>query len=70
MRIRLDYGKSGLEVELPDENVVGLLEQKPVAPLGHASAALTESLHKPIGCATAAGAGKGTEKVHAFSFAT
>ena len=33
MRIMLDYGRTGLEVELPDERVVQSLEIQTVTPL-------------------------------------
>ena len=34
MRIRLDYGRTGLDVDLPDDRVVGPLAIRPAAPLG------------------------------------
>jgi hypothetical protein len=37
MRVTLDYGKTGLEVELPDANVVGPLDLQPVQPLDDAA---------------------------------
>ena len=48
MRITLDYGKTGLDVELPDENVVGLLELSAVPPLADADAELQRVLAEPI----------------------
>ena len=29
MRVRMDYGKTGLEAELPDANVIGVLGLSP-----------------------------------------
>ena len=49
MRIKLDYGKTGLEVELPDENVVGPLQIKPAPPLADPAAAVAQSLREPTG---------------------
>ena len=33
MRIHLDYGRTGLDVELPDDRIVGPLAIRPAAPL-------------------------------------
>jgi nickel-dependent lactate racemase len=49
MRVTLDYGRTGLPVELPDERVVGPLEIRPAAPLPNAEQAVTHMLAKPIG---------------------
>ncbi len=49
MRITLDYGKTGLEVELPDKNVVGPLELQPVEPLADPEATLADVLARPNG---------------------
>ncbi len=47
MRIRLEYGRDGLDVELPDERVVGTLAYKKVAPLSDPEAALLKVLSDP-----------------------
>lgn len=49
MRITLDYNKSGLEVEIPDKNLVGPLEMQPVDPLADPEAELERLLAEPIG---------------------
>jgi nickel-dependent lactate racemase len=49
MRITLDYGRTGLEVELPDERVVGPLAIKPAPPLADPDAAVANALAQPIG---------------------
>jgi len=49
MKFNLDYGKTGLEVELPDANVVGPLEIRPVRPLADPPAELARMLNDPIG---------------------
>jgi nickel-dependent lactate racemase len=49
MRITLEYGKTGLEVELPDLNVVGPLAIQPVPPLADPLAALRHKLAHPTG---------------------
>jgi nickel-dependent lactate racemase len=49
MRVRLDYGKNGLEVELPDANLVGVLTLTPAPPLPDLQAAAAAALAKPIG---------------------
>src|ERR1700692_2887541 len=49
MRIHLDYGRTGLEVNLPDERVVGPLAIRPAAPLPDPEAALAAALARPLG---------------------
>lgn len=49
MRVRLEYGKSGLEAELPDKNVVGVLKLTPAPPLADPVAATAAALTAPIG---------------------
>lgn len=49
MRVRLEYGRDGLDVELPDENVAGILRLNTAPPIGHPAAAITRSLANPIG---------------------
>ena len=49
MRIKLDYGRTGLEVELPDDRVVGPLAIKPTARLEDPQGVLRQRLEHPIG---------------------
>src|SRR5580692_2607324 len=49
MRIVLDYGKTGLPVEIPDANLVGPLGLRPVAPLPEPENALAAALANPTG---------------------
>jgi nickel-dependent lactate racemase len=49
MRVRLDYARTGLEVELPDERVVRKLTYKHAAPLADPAAALAAVLARPNG---------------------
>lgn len=49
MRVTLDYGRTGLEVELPDDRVVGPLAIKPAPPLGDPAGAVEDLLAQPIG---------------------
>jgi lactate racemase len=51
VRITLDYGKTGLEVEVPDRNLVGPLGLRPVQPLPDPDCTLAEALANPIGSA-------------------
>jgi nickel-dependent lactate racemase len=51
MRITLDYGKTGLEVEVPDRNLVGPLGLRAVEPLADPNRALRDALLSPIGSA-------------------
>jgi nickel-dependent lactate racemase len=47
MRLTLEYGKTGLEVELPDDRVVGPLAIKPAPPLADPLAVLQQKLAQP-----------------------
>lgn len=49
MRVRLDYGKTGLEVELPDANLIGVLGLAPAPALSDPSTELEQALCDPIG---------------------
>ncbi len=49
MRVRLEYGRFGMEVELPEGNVVKCLQYQPAAPLSDPKAAVEEGLSHPIG---------------------
>src|SRR5258708_3828032 len=49
MQIKLDYGKTGLEVTLPDERIVGPLSIRPAAPIPHPEAAIAHAIAHPIG---------------------
>ncbi len=49
MRLRLEYGRQGLDVELPDERVVRTLAYKDASPLPDPIAALREVLDRPRG---------------------
>ncbi|MGB9688635.1 nickel-dependent lactate racemase [Thermogutta sp.] len=49
MRVKLDYGRSGLYAELPDENLVKILRYRPAEPLADPRAVIRELLWRPIG---------------------
>jgi nickel-dependent lactate racemase len=49
MRITLDYGRTGLEVDLPQERVVGPLAIRAAEPIADAEAAIAGALARPIG---------------------
>jgi nickel-dependent lactate racemase len=49
MRIRLEYGRTGLDVELPDGPLVRTLAYKDAVPLADPQAALANMLAQPIG---------------------
>ena len=49
MLVKLDYGTTGLEVDIPDHNLVGPLELCPVAPLPDPQSRLRDVLADPIG---------------------
>jgi nickel-dependent lactate racemase len=49
MRVTLDYGRTGLEVNLPDDRVVGPLAIRPAAPIPSPEGAIADALARPIG---------------------
>jgi nickel-dependent lactate racemase len=49
MRITLDYGRTGLNVELPDDRIVGPLAIRPATPLSDPAGAVAAALAQPIG---------------------
>src|SRR5271165_5729641 len=48
MRIQLDYGRTGLEVELPDDRLVGPLSIRPAVPLSDPEKAIADAIDRPI----------------------
>jgi len=49
MRVKLDYGKTGLPVDLPDANIIGPLTLKPTVPLDDPAAEVERKLLHPTG---------------------
>ena len=49
MNIHLDYGKDGLDMTLPDRNVIGILNLTPATPLDAPGEAVRSALAAPIG---------------------
>ncbi len=49
MQIRLDYGKTGLDVQMPEANVVRTLRYKDAPPVADRVAAVEAALAEPIG---------------------
>ncbi|MBM83758.1 MAG: hypothetical protein CMJ78_24640 [Planctomycetaceae bacterium] len=49
MRITMDYGKSGLEIEVPDANLAGCLELNQLPALSDPQTAIHDALTSPIG---------------------
>jgi nickel-dependent lactate racemase len=49
MKLTLDYGRTGLEVTLPDDRVVGPLSIRPATPLPDPQASIAAALSHPIG---------------------
>ncbi|RJP31342.1 MAG: nickel-dependent lactate racemase [Candidatus Omnitrophota bacterium] len=50
MQIKLAYGKDGLNVNVPDKNLAGIIHMNPIAPLSHPEEAIAVALRDPIGC--------------------
>ena len=51
MRVRMDYGKTGIDAELPDANVIATLQITPAPRLTEPIAAIEAALRSPIGTA-------------------
>jgi nickel-dependent lactate racemase len=49
MRVKLEYGRTGLDVELPNDRVVRTLRYKPASPVADPQAAVAQVLAAPIG---------------------
>lgn len=49
MRVKLDYGRTGLDVDLPDSGLVGPLVIRDAAPLGEPEQAIARAIAEPIG---------------------
>jgi nickel-dependent lactate racemase len=49
MRIKLDYGKTGLDVNLPDDRIVGPLTIRAATPLADPESAIAKALASPTG---------------------
>jgi nickel-dependent lactate racemase len=50
-RFTLDYGRGGLDVDLPADRVVGSLEIRPVLPIDDPEAAVARAIERPTGSA-------------------
>ncbi len=61
MRFQLEYGRSGLQVELPDDRVVRLLTYKDATPLADPSGELAERLARPTDTAPLAELARGRQ---------
>ena len=59
MHIKMDYGKTGLMVDLPNDKVIGPLEIKNAIPLANQSQAISDALANPIGSKPLAEIAKG-----------
>ena len=59
MRIKLDYGHEGLWVDLPDRQLIGILEQRPRPPLADPEAAVRKALAVPAGASPLAELARG-----------
>ena len=59
MRIKLDYGRTGIDVELPDDRVVGPLAIKDATPLAEPEKAIAQVLARPTGTPSLAELAKG-----------
>lgn len=49
MRVTMEYGRTGLEVDLPADRVESVLELRPARPLANPDQAIADALARPIG---------------------
>ncbi|MCI0458195.1 MAG: nickel-dependent lactate racemase [Gemmataceae bacterium] len=63
MRITLDYGRTGLNVDLPDDRVVGPLAIRPAVPLPDPDGAVARALANPTGTPPLADLARGRKNV-------
>jgi nickel-dependent lactate racemase len=63
MRVRLDYGRSGLEAELPDANLDGVLSLATPPPIDDPAAAVAHAISNPIGTRPLVELARGAESV-------
>ena len=61
MKIKLDYGQEGLEVQVPDSNLEAVLTLSPSAALEEPERAVCEALAKPTGCPPLAALARGKQ---------
>lgn len=59
MRVRLDYGRSGLEVRIPDGHLEAVLALQPCRPHPSPERAVQDALRAPIGCPPLAALARG-----------
>jgi nickel-dependent lactate racemase len=59
MQLTLDYGRTGLNVTLPDDRIVGPLAIRPAAPLADPAAAIEQAVANPIAARPLAEIAKG-----------
>lgn len=50
MIINLDYGGSKLEIDIPEKNLLSVIESRPIKPLARPQKTLIESMENPYGC--------------------
>ena len=61
MRVRLEYGRDGLDVDLPDDPPVRMLSYKDATPLADPAAELARLLNSPIGSPSLAESARGKQ---------
>lgn len=61
MQVKLDYGREGLDVQIPDRNLEAVLTLKPARPVGNGGQAVRDALTRPIGCPPLAALARGRE---------
>jgi lactate racemase len=51
MIINLDYGSDKLAIDIPEKNLLEVIQSSPVKPVSHPGKALAKSMENPYGCA-------------------
>ena len=63
MRVRMDYGKTGAEIEIPDGNLLGVLGLTHALPLANPENAIRYALLNPIGTSSLSTLAQGSKTV-------
>lgn len=61
MQVKLDYGRDGLDVLIPDRNLEAVLTLKPARPVDDGGQAVRDALTRPIGCPPLAALARGRD---------
>ncbi len=61
MQVKLDYGRDGLDVQIPDRNLEAILTLNHARPVADGGMAVRDALQRPVGCPPLAALARGRE---------